>query len=158
MSGYKAYQGQQIQGSGPLGLVLLSYDALHKSLGRAQMSIQAEDLATEADHTARAMEAIIELSSSLNFEAGEDVATSLASLYTYMMDKLASGMCSGKDDHIVEIIKLVQTLQEGWQQLADQQSGKTAAPIAKLDAAPQQLKQQPYATVNTSSRLAGYAA
>ena len=140
MSGYKTYQGQQIEGSGPLGLVLLSYDALNKSLGRAQMSIQAGDLAQEEDHTARAMEAIIELSSSLNFEAGEDIATSLASLYKYMMDKLAGGMCSGKDEHIVEVLKLVQTLQEGWQQLADQQSGKTPVSLqAKPEVAQQTL-------------------
>lgn len=117
MSGYKAYQGKQIEGAGPLGLVLLSYDALYKSLGRAQLCIEAGDTAQEADHTARAMEAIIELSSSLNFEQGEDIAINLANLYKYMMDKLASGMCSGKAEHIVEVMGLVETLHAGWKEL-----------------------------------------
>ncbi|MDX8388595.1 MAG: flagellar export chaperone FliS [Ghiorsea sp.] len=121
MTGYKAYQGKQIEGSGPLGLVLLSYDALYKSLGRAQLAIAAKEVALEADHTARAMEAIIELSSSLNFEAGQEISTNLANLYKYMMDKLVGGMCSGKSDHIVEVMKLVETLYEGWQELEQQQ-------------------------------------
>jgi len=125
MSGYKAYQGKQIEGAGPLGLVLLSYDALYKSLGRAKLCIEAGDTAQEADHTARAMEAIIELSSSLNFEQGEDIAVNLANLYKYMMDKLAAGMCSGKVEHIVEVMGLVETLHAGWQQLNMEQKARS---------------------------------
>ncbi|MDQ6988794.1 MAG: flagellar export chaperone FliS [Mariprofundaceae bacterium] len=173
MSGYKAYQGQQIQGAGPLGLVVLSYDALYKALGRARLSIEKNDLAQEADHTARAMEAIIELSSSLNFEAGEDISTSLASLYAYMMDRLAGSMCSGKTEHITEVMQLVEVLRDGWQQLAQQQSSQQAAvqaqPLAQNQAVDpasvsqkqtrQETSQQGYANMTTTaSRLDGYAA
>ncbi len=170
MSGYKAYQGQQIEGSGPLGLVLLSYDALYKALGRASLSIQANDLAQEADHTARAMEAIIELSSSLNFEAGEDVATNLASLYQYMMDRLAGNMCSGQSGHINEVMELVKILREGWQQLAKQQAQPQHNHEQQHDVPQQQettleavpaAKKGPhhaYAKSTVASRLSGYAA
>ncbi len=133
MSGYKTYQGKQIEGAGPLGLVLLSYEALYKALGRAKLAVEAGQTAQEAEHTARAMEAIIELSSSLNFEEGEDIAVNLASLYRYMMDKLAAGMCSGKVGHIDEVMQLVETLYAGWRQLdMEQKTRKRHAANAAL--------------------------
>jgi len=121
MTGYQAYQGNQVEGAGPLGLVLLTYDALYKALGRARLSVEAGNMEAEAENTARAMEAIIELSSSLNMEKGGEVAEGLAKLYFYMTDRLTQGMCSKSCDHLDEIISLVQTLREGWQDL---QQGK----------------------------------
>ncbi|MDQ6977842.1 MAG: flagellar export chaperone FliS [Ghiorsea sp.] len=150
MSGYKAYQGKQIEGAGPLGLVLLSYDALYKSLGRAKLCIEAGEAGQEADHTARALEAIIELSSSLNFEQGEDIAVNLSNLYKYMMDKLASGMCSGKTEHIVEVMGLVETLHAGWQQLNMEQKAKSQHNFKASGAV--------VSAAQTATPLLGYAA
>jgi len=118
MTGYKAYQGNQVEGSGPLGLILLTYEALYKALGRAERAIEAGDIAAEADHTGRALEAIVELSTSLNMEEGGEVAKNLASIYNYMFKCLTEGMCSSSADHVKEVMTLVQTLREGWQQLA----------------------------------------
>jgi len=122
MTGYQAYQGNQVEGAGPLGLILLTYEALYKSLGRAKMAVLAGDMPAEAEHTGRAMEALVELSTSLNMDSGEDIARSLASLYLYMMNRMTEGLCSGATEHIDEVMKLVQELREGWMQLSAQQS------------------------------------
>ena len=122
MTGYQAYQGNQIEGAGPLGLVLLTYEALYKSLGRARLAIQAGDMSAEADHTSRAMEALIELSSSLNMEQGGEIAQNLASLYVYMMNRLTEGLCSCSTENLDEVMLLVQNLREGWMNLSAQQN------------------------------------
>jgi len=124
MNGYKAqaYRGNQINTAGPLGLILLSYDALYKSLGRAAHAIDGGDLAAEADHTARALEAIIELSESLNFEVGGEVAQDLSVLYAYMMKRLTDGMCTCSPAAIEEVMGLVLTLREGWEGLSQNQA------------------------------------
>jgi len=114
MTRYQAYQGNQVSGAGPLGLVLLTYEALYKSLARTRLAIQAGDMVAEADHTGRAMEAIIELSTSLNMKEGGEVAINLSSLYFYMMNRLTEGLCSCSTNHIDEVMKLVQELREGW--------------------------------------------
>lgn len=124
MTGYKAYQGNQVEGSGPLGLVLLSYEALYKSLGHARRAIEAGDLSAEVDHTSRALEAIIELTTSLDNEKGGNIASSLASLYAYMTRRLNEGMCSCSVQAVDEVATLVQTLREGWQGLQEQQNGR----------------------------------
>jgi len=129
MTKYQAYQGNQVEGAGPLGLVLLTYEALFKSLGRTRMAIMAGDMQAEADHAGRAMEALFELSSSLNMEAGGDIAQSLASLYIYMMNRLTEGLCSCSTEHVDEVIKLVQELREGWIQLSAQQKGEQHQPL-----------------------------
>ena len=123
MAGYKAYQGNQVEGSGPLWLVLLSYEALYKSLGHARRAIEAGDLTAEVDHTGRAMEAIIELSGSLDMEKGEDISSSLASLYGYMMRRLNEGMCNCSTQAVDEVIELVQILREAWLGVQEQESG-----------------------------------
>ena len=126
MTGYQAYKGNQIEGAGPLGLVLLTYDALNRALGRARLAIDSGDFSQEGEHTGRALEAIIELSSSLNVEEGGDVAIGLARLYIYMMNTLTENMCSGSAKGADEVMALAQTLRDGWQELSDQQSKKSA--------------------------------
>ncbi|MDX8389698.1 MAG: flagellar export chaperone FliS [Mariprofundaceae bacterium] len=117
MAGYKTYRGNQVEGTGPLGLILLTYDSLHKSLLRARRAIEAGDLAAEADHSGRSLEALIELTSSLDMEKGGEVAVNLSRLYTYMNKRLTDGMCSCSTAAIDEVIDLTQSLREGWQQM-----------------------------------------
>jgi len=119
MSAYQAYRGNQINTAGPLGLILLSYDALYQSLGRAVHAIHGGDLAAEADHSARALEALIELSSSLNMEDGGEISQDLSVLYAYMMKRVTDGMCTCSTDAAEEVMALVLTLREGWAGLAE---------------------------------------
>jgi len=119
MTGYKSYRGLQVDGAGPLELVRLTYDALIKALAKAQAAEEAKDMAAEADHLSRAIEALIELSTSLNMEAGGKIAASLASLYAYMSRRLLEGQARDSASAIREVLSLAQTLRDGWQQLAD---------------------------------------
>ncbi len=137
MTRYQAYQGNQVEGAGPLGLVLLTYEALYKSLARAHMAIEAGDLAAEADHTSRSMEAIIELSSSLNMEEGGEIAKDLSSLYLYMMNRLTEGLCSCSTEHVDEVMRLTQELREGWLGLSSRQQ---TAPDVSQPAADAQIR------------------
>jgi len=130
MTGYNAYQGNQVNGSGPLGLVLLSYEALYKSIGHIRRAIEAGDLAAEVDHTSRAIEAIIELATSLQAQGNGQIATSLASLYAYMVRRLNEGMCTCSISAVDEVLQLVETLREGWQGLQDQQNNPPKTRVA----------------------------
>jgi len=130
MTGYKAYQGYQVIGSSQLGLVVLSYEALYKSLARVRHAIDAGDLAAEADHTGRAMEAIIELATSLDMKKGGKIAASLAALYAYMFKQLSENMCTCSTGAVDEVMQLAQVLREGWQQLERQQKMMRQKPVS----------------------------
>ncbi|PJA34360.1 MAG: flagellar export chaperone FliS [Zetaproteobacteria bacterium CG_4_9_14_3_um_filter_53_7] len=133
MTGYKAYQGNQIDGAGPLGLILLTYDVLYKSLGRARMGIERADLVMEAEQTSRAIEALLELTTSLDMQQGGKVAESLSSLYAYMINRLSSTLCTGSTAAVDEVMPLVQTLREGWYGLQLEQK-KLNAPAMRSQA------------------------
>lgn len=126
MSGYQCYQQQQVSSAGPLGLVLLTYEALYKSLARARLAVLAGDLSAEADHIGRAMEALIELSTSLDMERGGEVASDLASLYLYMMNRLTEGLCSCSTDSVDEVMRLVEELRGGWMALSAEEKSRRA--------------------------------
>jgi len=133
MNGYGAYQGIRVEGASPLGLVLLTHEALYRSLGMARQAILDGDNLAEAQHTSRAMEVIIELATSLNLQEGGSIAASLASLYAYMMKRLGEGMCTGSTISVDEVMNCVRILREGWQQLESGQADKQ--PVRQVAAA-----------------------
>ncbi len=121
MVGHQKYQANQVEGAGPLGLVLLTYEVLYKSLGQARAAVVANDTLAETHHISRALEAIIELSSSLDLEQGGEVALNLSRLYTYLSKRLGEGMCTFSTASIDEAMQLTQSLREGWMALEQQQ-------------------------------------
>jgi len=133
MNGYGAYQGIRVEGASPLGLVLLTHEALYRSLGMARQAILDGDSMAEAEHTSRAMETVIELATSLNFEQGGKIAASLASLYAYMIKRLGEGMCTGSTAAVDEVMNCARILREGWQQLESGQAGNQ--PVRRAAAA-----------------------
>jgi len=132
MTGYQAYRGLQVEGAGPLELVLLTYDALIKALVKARAAVEAKDMVAEAEQLSRALQAIIELSTSLNFESGGNISASLASLYAYMSRRLLEGQTRNSAAAIDEVLSLTQTLREGWQGLSSNapQSGSLQVAVA----------------------------
>ena len=121
MSAYQTYREQQIEGASPIGLVLLTYEALLKSLQRAKYAAETGNIEHEANHISRAMEALIELSTSLDFEQGGEMARRLGSLYAFMRQHLLEGMTKDSVKSISEVFSIAQTLSEGWHELAQQQ-------------------------------------
>jgi len=123
MTGYQQYRGIQVEGASPLELILLTYDVLIKSLRLAKMAGEEKNMAAEADQLARALEALIELATSLDMENGGTVASSLGNLYAYMSRRLLEGSTTDTGAAIDEVLSLANSLREGWQGISDQNSG-----------------------------------
>jgi len=136
MTGYKAYQGNQVNGVGPLGLVLLTYDVLYKSLGRARLAVGNGDFVLEGEQTGLALEALIELSTALDMDAGADIAADLSKLYIYMNERLVEHMCSGSVKGLDEVMALTETLRGAWKGLEDLQKAPAARPQSRMAARP----------------------
>ncbi len=117
----RAYRSHQVQGAGPLGLVLLTYDVLIRNLNFARDAAIAADYAAQADYSMQAVSALLELISSLDHEAGGQVASSLGSMYAYMYRRLMESQLADTIDTLSEVMSLAETLREGWQNLSDQQ-------------------------------------
>ena len=80
-------------------------------------------MAAEADHLARALEALIELATSLDMEKGGTIASGLGNLYAYMNRRLLEGSTADTGAAIDEVLTLASSLREGWQELSSSNSG-----------------------------------
>jgi len=123
MTGYQQYRGIQVEGASPLELILLTYDVLIKSLRLAKLAGEEKNMAAEADQLTRALEALIELSTSLDMEKGGTIASGLGNLYAYMSRRLLEGSATNTEAAIDEVLSLASSLREGWQELSDSNSG-----------------------------------
>lgn len=123
MTGYQKYRGIQVEGASPLELVLLTYDVLIKSLRLARLAGDEKNFSAEADHLTRALEALVELGTSLDVENGGSIAENLANLYAYMSRRLLEGSTRNTGESIDEVLSLAGSLREGWQELSDSNSG-----------------------------------
>lgn len=118
MSVYQSYRKQQVQGATPIGLVLLTYEALTQSLVGTRDAIESGDFQARFEESTRAMRALLELVSTLDHEQGGEIAGNLGSLYAYMYSRLMQEQAGDLKGAVDEVLELVQTLREGWQGLA----------------------------------------
>lgn len=118
MRGYQSYRKQQVQGATPIGLVLLTYEALTQSLVGTRDAIESGNFQMRVEESTRAMRALLELLSTLDYEQGGEIAGNLGSLYAYMYSRLMQEQAGDLKGAVEEVLGLVQTLSEGWRGLA----------------------------------------
>ncbi|MBF0524975.1 MAG: flagellar export chaperone FliS [Deltaproteobacteria bacterium] len=146
------YLRRQIEGNDHGNLILMLYDACLMSLNLAKQKVVAKEL--EGTHNAliRAQNIIFELIGSLNFDAGGEIATNLANLYTFMNQRLIQANLKKRVDEIDQVTVLMTDLREAWQAVVTK-SGQAKAEIkseeSKTTLGPEKVgdkpkKQPPY--------------
>jgi flagellar secretion chaperone FliS len=116
--GAQAYYQTQIQSRSPLELVVMLYDGALRFLQQTVDAMQAGDLVAKGHALSRAMAIVTELHGMLDLEQGGEVAASLDSLYTYMMERLTTANQQKDPAPVAEVIRLMSGLREAWSQIA----------------------------------------
>lgn len=116
--GAQAYYQTQIQSRSPLELVVMLYDGALRFLDQTVEAMKRNDLVTKRDSLSRAMAIVTELHGMLDQEQGGEVAASLDSLYTYMMERLSDANQKRDPAPVLEVIRLMSGLREAWSQIA----------------------------------------
>ena len=113
-----AYLETGILSSTPEQLVPTIYEHLLLHLRRGGLHIRKRNIEAKFESLSRAHALVAELLSSLDFEAGGELARRLASLYAYWMKEIV--VC-GRDLDSVRLESLVQmvaSLHESWEEAA----------------------------------------
>src|SRR5262245_12440042 len=116
--GAQAYIQTQIQSRSPLELVVMLYDGALRFLQQTIDAMQRGDLVAKRDSLSRAMAIVTELHGMLDLEQGGEVATSLDSLYVYMMERLTIANQQRDAAPVAEVMRLMTGLREAWSQIA----------------------------------------
>ena len=128
MRGAAAYQQTQVQCGTPLELVVKLYDAAITNIVKTRECAAKGDLRGKRDAISKTLAIISELQTALDMKTGGEIAVSLDALYTYITGRIIDYNASRKTASLDEAQRLLVTLREGWQQIAN---GKTAPPAGR---------------------------
>ena len=114
-NGYQKYKKIDVSTASQNRLVIMLYDGAIKFLENACNAMDKKHGTEEAhNNIMKAQEIIYELLSSLNYDAKE-IAERLASIYTYMNQRLTEANISKTKPPILEVIKYLKELKGAWE-------------------------------------------
>jgi flagellar protein FliS len=84
----RMYRESAVRGATPLGLIVILYDEIVRSIRKAQRAFEAGDIEGRSKELTHTVEVIGYLQSILDFEKGGQVARNLSNFYNLMRGKL----------------------------------------------------------------------
>lgn len=113
------YQTVQVTSRSPLELVVMLYDGAIRALGQARDALARRDLVAKRAAMNRALDIVQHLQSSLDMEAGGEIAARLDALYSYVIERLLEANRRADQGPVDEAVRLLSTLREAWAQIAE---------------------------------------
>jgi flagellar protein FliS len=84
----RMYRESAVRGASPIGLIVILYDEIVRSVRKAQQAFERGDIEARTKALTHAVEVIGYLQSILDFDKGGDVARNLSNFYNLMRAKL----------------------------------------------------------------------
>jgi flagellar protein FliS len=116
---YQKYKQTSVTSASREKLLLMLYEGAIKFVKKAILACETNNIGDRGYNIGRAFDIIMELNNTLNFEVGGELAKNLERLYTFMTDELTKANATGKVEHLHTVLKLLDTLYEGWVQAVD---------------------------------------
>jgi flagellar protein FliS len=114
---FDTYKKNQVTTASPNKLVLMLYDGAIKNLKLAEIALEEKDIEKVNTHLVKTQNIIAEFMSTLNFEAGGDIAKNLYRLYEYMFHRLVQANINKDIDAVKEVKKYLEELRDTWAQI-----------------------------------------
>jgi flagellar protein FliS len=124
-----------VMGASPHRLVVMLYQGARQAIAQGRMHLQQggpSAVAARGNAISKAIR-IIEsgLQASLNIEAGGEIAERLNALYSYMTRRLLEANIQKSEVMLVEVDRLLATLEEAWIGIAPEIARMAAQPSAE---------------------------
>ena len=129
----RMYRESAVRGASPLGLVVILYEEIVRSIRKAKRAFESGDIETRGRSLTHAVEVIGYLQSILNFDKGGQVARDLSQFYNLMRVKLLEVHIQPTPDGLEMLAREFAKVAAAWQQaerLVAQQRASAQAPAA----------------------------
>jgi flagellar protein FliS len=114
MSKLNAYRKTSVTTASKEQILIMLYEAAINHLKRAAESCQKNDYAAKGVAVGKAHDIVNELSNTLDFEVGGEVARNLESLYVFIIQQITQGNIQNDPAKFDEARKIMENLLEGW--------------------------------------------
>jgi flagellar protein FliS len=112
--GLGAYKKTSVETASKEQILLMLYQAAIKNCKKAIEAIEQRNIAKKGEYIGKLQDIIVELSNSLDFEVGGEVAKELASLYDYILYSSTQANIKIEKSHLEGCLKVLNTLYDGW--------------------------------------------
>lgn len=119
-NGYQKYKNTSIQSASREKLLLMMYEGAIKFTKLALTASEQKKIAERGTNIGRAYDIILELNNTLDHKVGGDISKNLESLYMYLTDQLTAGNLSGDPQNLKNVLKVLETLHDGWLKAIEQ--------------------------------------
>jgi flagellar protein FliS len=120
------YKSMAVKTASPGQILLMLYEGAIKNVKKASEAIEKKDLPAKGIHIGQAHDIINELTNTLNFEVGGDVARELERLYNFMTAQLVKANIENSREALASVQKCLETLLDGWREAVKQVQRGTA--------------------------------
>jgi flagellar protein FliS len=114
MSKLNAYRQTAVTTASKEQVLIMLYEGAIKHLKKASESCHKKDLAAKGVAVGKAHDIIMELSNSLDFSVGGDIAKNLERLYMFMTDQITQGNMNNDASKFDQTRGMLENLLEGW--------------------------------------------
>ncbi len=111
------YQKEQTDGLNQRDLIVMCYKGAIKYLQDAKCECEKGDREAFCELLEKAHRVVFYLYTTLEMEQGGEIAEKLANLYAYIISQIYIVNATRRTETIDDIIKLLTTLQDGWEGL-----------------------------------------
>jgi flagellar secretion chaperone FliS len=118
--GLGAYKKTSVETASKEQILLMLYQAAIKNCKKAIEAIENKNVAKKGEYIGKMQDIIVELSNSLDFEVGGDVAKELASLYDYILFSSTQANIKLDKTHLEGCLRVLNTLYDGWTEAVKQ--------------------------------------
>ncbi len=112
--GFGAYKQTSVKTASKEQILLMLYQAAIKNCKKAIQAIDDKEIARKGEYIGKLQDIVVELSNSLDFEIGGDVAKELASLYDYIIYSSTQANIKIDKEPLNGCLNVLNTLYEGW--------------------------------------------
>ena len=121
--GYHQYKQQAVLTASRGKVLILLYEAAVQNVKKATLCLEKKDLNGKSTHILKTHDILNELTNSLDFDAGGDIARNLERLYNFMVEQLIQANLQNSKEALQMVLKLLETLLSGWR-VAVEQAGQ----------------------------------
>lgn len=106
-----------VHDASPHKLIALLFDACQENLSIAKGAIERKEIKKKADAIKKAIDIVVRLQASLDFEKGGQIATKLDDLYTFCTNRLALANAVNDTTMIDEVFRVIAEIKAGWSEI-----------------------------------------
>ena len=103
-----------VHDASPHKLIALLFDSCQENLAIAKGAINRKEIKKKAEAIKKAMDIVVRLQASLDFEKGEQIAIRLDDLYTFCTNRLAMANAMNDATMIDEVYRVIAEIKAGW--------------------------------------------